>query len=201
MALMLASAVRGRALPGESESGDLDVFVEFTGGTLVGAIDGLGHGEEAAAAARAAAAVCRGHAAASLTELVQLCHLELRNTRGAVLSLASFRDADATMSWLGVGNVEGVLFRADADAKRPREELICRPGIVGYGMPPLREHVLPVHAGDVLVFATDGINSGFFAVQSPTRRTPGDVADEILRSYAKENDDALVVVACCGGIV
>jgi hypothetical protein len=41
---MLASAVRGRALRGELESGDLDVVVEFAGGALVGAIDGLGHG-------------------------------------------------------------------------------------------------------------------------------------------------------------
>jgi negative regulator of sigma-B (phosphoserine phosphatase) len=198
---MLASAVRGRALPGEAESGDLDIIVEFSGGTLVGAIDGLGHGEEAAVAARAAAAVCRGHATASLTELAHLCHAQLRNTRGAVLSLASFRDADETMSWLGVGNVEGVLFRADAGAARSREGLICRPGIVGYRMFSLREHVLPIHAGDVLVFATDGIDRGFFAMQTPARRDPGDVADEILLAYAKEIDDALVVVACYGGTV
>jgi len=197
---MLASAVRGRAMRGELESGDLDVVVEFAGGTLVGAIDGLGHGEEAATAARAAAAVCREHAADPLTVLMQRCHAALRKTRGVVLNLASFRDADGTMSWLGVGNVEGVLFRAGMDAKRPREDLICRPGIVGYRMPSLRERILPVESGDVIVFVTDGIDARFCVVTTPTQRDPGDVADEILRGYAKETDDALVVVACYRGV-
>jgi hypothetical protein len=103
------------------------------------------------------------------------------------------------MSWLGVGNVEGVLFRADAEAERPHEELICRPGIVGYRMPVLRERVLPVQPGDVIVFATDGIDGRFCVVETPTQRDPGDVADEILREHAKEMDDALVVVACYRG--
>jgi negative regulator of sigma-B (phosphoserine phosphatase) len=197
---MLASAVRGRALHGELESGDLDVVVEFAGGTLVGAIDGLGHGEAAAAAARAAAAICREHADDPLEELMQRCHTELRRTRGAVLSLASFRDIDETMSWLGVGNVGGVLFRADAGAERPREDLICRPGIVGYRMPPLRERILPVRSGDVLIFATDGIDGGFCLVETPTQRDLDDMADEILHTYAKELDDALVVVGCYRGI-
>jgi hypothetical protein len=196
---MLASAVRGRALPGELESGDLHVVVEFPGGTLVGAIDGLGHGEDAAVAARAAAAICRERAAEPLMQLVQRCHAELRNTRGVVLSLASFRDADGTMSWLGIGNVDGVLFRADASAEPQREDLICRPGIVGYRMPSLRERVLPVYAGDMLVFATDGIDAHSFVLERLTRREPSDVADEILRAHAKEIDDALVVVACYSG--
>jgi negative regulator of sigma-B (phosphoserine phosphatase) len=165
---MLASAVRGRPLRGELESDDLDVVVKFAGGSLVGAIDGLGHGEEAAAAARAAATICREHADDPLGELVQRCHTELRRTRGAVLRLASFRDTDATMSWLGVGNVEGVLIRADADAERPQEELVCRPEIDGR----------------------------FCVVASPTQREPGDLADDILRGYTKEIDDTLVVVAC-----
>ena len=196
---MGASAVRGHALRGELESGDLHVLIDFSGGTLVGAIDGLGHGEEAALASRAAAAVCREHAGEPLTQLVQRCHTALRKTRGAVISLASFREADSTLSWLGVGNVEGVLFRADTAAKPMQEDLVCRPGIVGYQIPALRERVLPVSFGDVLVFATDGIDGRFVAVASPTRSEPGDLADEILRAYGKESDDALVVVACYSG--
>jgi negative regulator of sigma-B (phosphoserine phosphatase) len=197
--LTLASAVRGRALRGEPESGDLHIVADYPGGTLVGAIDGLGHGEEAATAARLAAAVCREHAADSLSVLVQRCHAQLRRTRGVVLSLASFRDADGTMSWLGVGNVEGALFRAGADQNRPREDLICRPGIVGYRMPPLRESVLHICSGDMLVFVTDGIDGRFFGVEWPAQRDPADVADEILRIHAKESDDALVVVARYSG--
>jgi hypothetical protein len=49
--------VAGRPLPGESESGDLGVVAAHADGALLAAIDGVGHGDAAAAAARAAADV------------------------------------------------------------------------------------------------------------------------------------------------
>ena len=48
---MIEWGVASRALPGETRSGDLHVVESFAGGALVAAVDGLGHGEEAADAA------------------------------------------------------------------------------------------------------------------------------------------------------
>jgi len=50
-------SVASRARPGEAVSGDLHVVVPTRDGALLGVIDGLGHGEEATAAARMAAIV------------------------------------------------------------------------------------------------------------------------------------------------
>jgi phosphoserine phosphatase RsbX len=182
-----------RAFAGETESGDLHVVAEFAGGALVAAIDGLGHGSEAAAAANVAAAVLRAHADEALIDLMPRCHEELRRTRGVALSIAAFDFDGGTMTWLGVGNVEGVLFRAGSAAEPAREAILLRGGVVGYQMPSLRATTLPVWPGDTLIFATDGIR-GNFEQESPLGREPRDIADDILRRHGKATDDALVLV-------
>ncbi len=98
------------------------------------------------------------------------------------------------MTWLGVGNVEGVLLYADGGGRRGRERLVTRGGIVGSELPPLRAEVLAVAPGDTLILATDGIQSGFaddLAVDAP----PQQLADQILARSGKSTDDALVLVA------
>jgi len=181
-------------LPGERESGDLHLVKPVRAGVLVSVVDGLGHGAEAAAAARAAVAALSRHAQESVLPLLQRCHQALAGTRGAVVSVALFDRADGSMTWLGVGNVEGVLLYADAGGRRGRERLVTRGGIVGSELPPLRAEVLAVAPGDTLILATDGIQSGFaddLAVEAP----PQQLADQILTRSGKRTDDALVLVA------
>jgi len=160
---------------------------------LVAAIDGLGHGREAALAARTAASVLKKRGDEPLTQLMQRCHEELRHTRGVVQSMALFEPRTATMTWLGVGNVEGVLFRAEGCSGTRRDSLILRGGVVGYQIPPLRPAKLHVAAGDVLVFATDGVRSGFSACY-PENPDAQQAADAILAEFGKETDDAMVLV-------
>src|SRR5260370_421927 len=95
-------------LAGQPESGDLGLVLPFPGGILVGALDGLGHGDEAAAAARAAAEVLRAQPDAPVIWLVRQCHNALGDTRGAVMSLASFSARYGTLTWMGIGNVAGL---------------------------------------------------------------------------------------------
>ena len=181
-------------LPGERESGDLHLVKPVRAGVLVSVVDGLGHGAAAAAAARAAVAALNRHAQESVLPLLQRCHQALAGTRGAVVSVALFDRADGSMTWLGVGNVEGVLLYADAGERRGRERLVTRGGIVGSELPPLRAEVLAVAPGDTLILATDGIQSGFadeLIVEAP----PQQLADQILTRSGKRTDDALVLVA------
>jgi len=101
------------------------------------------------------------------------------------------------MTWLSVGNVEGVLLYTDQTARpaRPaRATLLTRGGIVGSELPQLRAEVVPIAAGDILIFATDGIREGF-AEDLPTDPGPQQLADQILARYGKGTDDALVLVA------
>ena len=48
--------------------------------------------------------------------LLEQCHRALARTRGVVMSVASVRARELTVTWLGVGNVEGVLARSDPAA-------------------------------------------------------------------------------------
>lgn len=195
---LLDWAVAARALAGERESGDACVMAPFPGGVLVGVIDGLGHGPEAAEAARVATATLESRPGGQVIDLVRACHDALRRTRGVALSLASFHAATGTMTWIGVGNVEGALFRVDRNAPRPRDALMLRGGVVGYQLPPLRAASHRVHPGDMLLLATDGIAGGF-TERSPIGRAPQPVGEEILQLHGKATDDALILVAIYRG--
>ena len=195
-ATLIDWGVAAVALPGEAESGDLHLVRPVAGGVLVAVVDGLGHGAEAATAARLAVAALAPNAHESPLSLFERAHQALKGTRGVVMSLACFRHADPSLTWLGVGNVEGLLVHAvDASrAARARKSLVARGGIVGSVLPRLRPEVLPLTAGDTLIFATDGIREGFVD-GLPADATPQQQADHILARHRKGTDDALVLVA------
>ena len=181
------------AAPGEDESGDLGVLRPCGCGILVAVIDGAGHGLEAMAASRTAAGILETFAHESPLSLVLRCHEGLRSTRGVVMTLALIDVRDQTLTWLGVGNVDAVLFRA-ADAGASPERLLLRPGVLGYQLPALRAEVLQLRPFDTLILATDGIRPDF-AEQPRLNRTPQRIADDILARHSKGTDDALVMVA------
>src|SRR2546426_8152117 len=69
-------------LAGEVVSGDKHVVKVLPHGALLAAMDGLGHGEEAAAAANRVARVLQAADNESLISLLKRCHERLRSTRG-----------------------------------------------------------------------------------------------------------------------
>ena len=83
------------------------------------------------------------------------------------------------MTWLGVGNVQGVLMRSDAKNGNTKELLLLRAGVVGSQLPALQATVLPIVQDDTLFFATDGIRSDF-SVTLSARENPQRAADRIL---------------------
>ena len=189
----LEVGVAERALPGEWRSGDRAVLVAYEGGALVAAIDGLGHGGDAADAADAAAQVLAEHPDDDPEHLLGSCHRALARTRGAVMTLAWFDLVDETLSWTGVGNVEGRLVHAAAGPHAPTHGALTKGGVVGYNMPSIRVTGTGLEDGDVMVLATDGIESAF-ASAIRAGGTAQEIADRILEAHAKQSDDALVVV-------
>ena len=180
---------------GESISGDHYLIHRVKNRVLVAAIDGVGHGPEAAVASRKAAATLEANADRSLTFLFSACHNELHNTRGVVMSLAVFDGAENRMAWLGVGNVQGRLLRADKTSTTPEEELLQYSGVLGHTMPAvLASRVLPVAKGDVLILATDGIHPGF-TKGLHIGRSAHQITNDILLKDSRGTDDALVLVA------
>jgi phosphoserine phosphatase RsbX len=187
--------VASRPLPGQATSGDAHLVCPFEGGVLVAAIDGLGHGEEAALAARRASEALAARPDGPVIAMLQRCHEACRDSRGVALSLASFNAGLSTMTWLGVGNVEGLLVRADQTLEPSRESLLLRGGVVGERLPPLMAGIVKIGRGDTLVFATDGVHPAFLTELPPATEDPKDVAERILERHAGRSDDALVLVA------
>ncbi len=181
-----------RALPGQSICGDTYLVRETPNGVLVAAIDGLGHGPEAAEAGDAAVQALARDTGEDVVQLVKNCHERLHDTRGAVMSLALFDSVHDTMTWLGIGNVEACVVRADSRSK-DRPYVLSRGGVVGISLPTLRAETVPVSPGDALIMATDGIRSGFSRGVN-VLASPQEIADELLKQFARDTDDALVVV-------
>ena len=190
---MIEWGIARAALPGEPKCGDSHVVKFFSGGALVGVLDGIGHGEEACRAAETAAGILAANAREDIISLLKRCHNVLRGSRGVVMSLASFNFAEHTMTWSGVGNVEGLLVRSES-VKPARETLLLRGGVIGHQLPALQTALLPVNPGDTLIFTTDGIRHSFSTAQQ-YKDSPQAVADHILAVDSKGNDDSLVLVA------
>jgi phosphoserine phosphatase RsbX len=185
-----AAATRSRY--GKAPSGDLVVVTALADGILVAALDGLGHGHDAARAARAAGKIVRQSASGDLVALVGRCHQALMNTRGAAMSLAFISTSDGTLSWLGIGNVEGRLISGGDPAPRLKASLSLLPGVLGYELPSMRTAGVHIGSGDLLLFATDGIEAGF-ADSLDVVGTPRAIAERILAAHGRVTDDALVV--------
>jgi len=182
------------AVEGETISGDMYLIRPFDNGILVAAVDGLGHGPEAAASAQVAISTLEKNADQSIVSLVRSCHEALKSMRGVVMSLASFNKSRNTMTWLGVGNVEGRLVRANPKTGPSQDSLLLRGGIVGHNLPALIAIEVPVSTGDTLIFASDGIRNDFAQNLNITAH-PQQLVKDILTRFAKNTDDSLVVVA------
>ena len=186
--------VASSTMPGQSQSGDRHLVQPYANGVLVAVVDGLGHGEQAASAADRAVTILSQHAHESVVALCKRCHDDLRETRRVVMSLASFDERDGTLTWMGIGNVEGVVLGAKGSPHSRHEYLRLRSGVVGGTLPSLNASFMPMMQGDTLIVVTDGIRSGF-AKGLSTSDPPQLIADRILAEHSKGSDDALVLVA------
>src|SRR3977135_41041 len=180
--LTLEFGVAGSIAPGERGSGDLG------GVPLMAAISAIGHGEQAAATARLAADTLLRHPEDEPAALLMRCHAALRGTRGEVLSIASINLREDALSWVGIGNVSGLVCRGTASVLAARNELLARPGELGSGgLPPLGASVIPLRARDMLIFATDGI-SRHFSDDLASAASAQSLADDIIAHYCQRND-------------
>lgn len=189
-------AAKARPRPGEQVCGDRLIAVDVKGtGALIGVLDGLGHGAEAATAANRGVDVLRTSRAEPLDVLFQRCHRALSGTRGVAMTLVHIDFHSDTLSWVGIGNVA-----ADLVAKHPagvevRSSVRLAGGIVGYRIPEaLTPQEVPIRPGDLLVMTSDGIVEDH--LDDIDFSEPALViAEQILHKHSKDNDDALVLAA------
>jgi phosphoserine phosphatase RsbX len=184
--------IAGRCKRGEALSGDLGVVAPRSEGALVAAIDGVGHGSEAALAARRAAAVVQETGSQDLVLITKRCHDALRGTRGAAISLAFINARRSMLTWLGVGSVEGRVLSGDPSVLRPKGSLALGNGVPGHELPVLKTATLEMRAGDLLVLATDGIEPGFGDSLDVSGSSEA-ISERVVAGHWKPSDDGLVV--------
>ena len=189
-------AVAGRPLPGQDECGDQAVAAAVdTQAAVFGVIDGLGHGPDAALAARRAVAVVGQHLGDSPDVMMTHCHRELATTRGAAMTLACIDFETDTLQWLGIGNVAASLVVREPSGVETSSSARLASGIVGFALPRVQPaESVEIRPGHLLVMASDGITDGHldaldFAASAET------IAETILREHCRVTDDALVLVA------
>ena len=181
-------------LPGQPCSGDRYHLHQTSDHALIGVIDGLGHGAEAAVAAEAACGQLAAADTQSVGQLLARCHEELRGTRGAAMTLMNLDMKARRLEWAGVGNIMALLLHPQSSGKLARTELYVRGGVVGVSIPATVASGVNIAPGDLVVAATDGVDIGF-ADHVTRPEALQKLADRLLGEHRNGHDDALVLVA------
>ena len=184
-------AIEKQALAGESCCGDDAGWWESDGRITLCLADGLGHGREAEAAARAALAYVGGHLAAPLDQLFAGCDEALRGTRGVAMAMAVIDFDPGRLAFAGIGNVRAMV--VGPTTVRMASDF----GIVGAGYRRLRLETMHLETGSLVVLASDGLSERMDLTGTPPdlRQDPRRLARNLLAEWSvKSPDDAAVLV-------
>lgn len=176
-------------MAGEEACGDgWAVSCGKDGATLL-AVDGLGHGPEAAKAAHAAVAVLEQRPGVEAAELLHAAHEALRPTRGAALALARIDFARGELRFAGVGNIAGCVMDGS------RRALVSHNGIVGHNLRKVQEFAVPFQPEALCILHSDGIQTQWDLGRYPglEGRSPALIAAVLMRDHIRRRDDAVVL--------
>ncbi len=185
--MMLDLGTVSRTMPGECACGDAFLIDRMDHSLLVGVVDGLGHGEQAAEAAHAFTESVGQRPRASLESLMLAAHADIAGTRGAAAALLRINTPRGMIEFTGVGNIH---LHAISDVPiRP----ICVPGIVGHRLRKVRPFEFPLPSACLLAMCSDGIETRF-ELADYAELPSQEIADAILAEHGKNHDDATCVI-------
>ena len=180
-------------LRGETECGDAWRICAKQRRVSIMVADGLGHGRGAAEASATAAAVFSGVDHMAPTAALARFDSASRGTRGMALSFATIDETARCVDFSGVGNVDG---RVLTDDDEKGSHLVPQNGIVGHTMPNLRGSNVPWPRGARMVMHSDGVSARWRIDAYPglMKAHPAIMAGVIFRDFARQRDDATIVV-------
>jgi len=193
---------------GETHCGDDCVYWQSGREITLCIVDGLGHGQHAERAAKAAVDYVAHHLTEPLVDIFAGCDRALRRTRGVAMGIAVIvvgeeddEDEEAgtfvslsrtTLTYAGIGNTRAMIVRRE----HPVVRLPGNYGIVGGGYRRLSPATVPLNPGDLVILTTDGIKErcDLLGYGDALRGDVQQLAERILQDWSRETDDAAVLV-------
>ena len=186
-------AVICEALAGQIECGDDYLIKEINDGTLFAVVDGLGHGPEAAFAAKKAIQQLDASADQSIETQFRLCNEVLHGTRGVVMTAMKI-DLQYKLTYLAIGNVIGVIWKVAHNGKLVKGSIFMNNGMLGTrALPSMLVKTIELSPGDTVILATDGLKPQFES-ESPKFDSPARIAQHMFNTYRNIHDDGLMLV-------
>jgi anti-sigma regulatory factor (Ser/Thr protein kinase) len=180
-----------RPHPDEVLNGDAYFMSKRGGRTLFAVIDGLGHGGGAKEAADVAMLTLEDWAGEPLDDVMTATHNALRATRGAVMGAAIIDYENERFHYASVGNIAARVFGTPEHVS-----LISTNGMLGGRLGKLRVWTHAWANGATLVMTSDGLSEAWDINSYPglLNRSPQILAGILMRDYARDADDATVLV-------
>lgn len=177
--------------PGESVAGDSWEVKKSDEKFSFILADGLGHGLMASEASRLAVSIFAEEDRPQ-EMMMEILHRALRPTRGAAVSLADIDYQKKTLTFCGVGNVQGSIKSVGSIGKK----CVNYNGTVGVQIRKIQSMTYPYESGDIFVLASDGLSTHWDLMDYPglMGRHPFVIAGILFRDFMKTTDDVTVIV-------
>ena len=190
--LPLDVGVLSLPIKGEKICGDGWGVTQSEDGMRFMVVDGSGHGEFAAEAAREAEKLFAASGNDSLSKLLQDCHDSLRKTRGAAMAVASLQLKRNILSFAGIGNIG-----ASIATPTSSRGLVSHHGIVGHQVSRIQEFTFPWSSDGTLIMHSDGLKTAWNLGRYPGiwNKHPALIAGVLYRDFTRERDDVTILVA------
>jgi len=179
--------------PGEQLCGDAWTCHSTAERTVALLVDGLGHGWEAAEAAKEAVGTFRKRIQSPPREILGYIHEALRKTRGAVAAVAEIVPREGALVYAGVGNISAVVLSGGTS-----RSLVSHNGTLGVAVSRIQEFKSEWPVDGILVVHSDGLHSRWdlsaSAYPGLLARHPALIGGALLRDFRRQRDDSSVVV-------
>ena len=187
----LGFGVAARPIPGSKVNGDSYVIKTWGHQALVGAIDGLGHGQFAHRASQKARNYLQTHYDQPFTNLFLGVGRECLTTRGVVMALARFDWQHETVEFSSIGNISTRVFGAPQGMR-----FNVRRGVLGHHSPNPHIEKHPWEPSYTMVMHSDGLHTIWGVNDVPGLLSmPAQIAaKKLMDALSKQNDDAVVLV-------
>ena len=174
---------------GEIVSGDAFFYKHLPSYAIFGVIDALGHGPEAHQVAETVHQILETEYMKDLLNITEYCHQRLKGSRGAAIAIGKIDFRRSKLFHIGIGNIETRIYGGSA---------LFRPsysnGTLGMCIEGARAGEYPYSEGSCIVMFSDGISGRFDIDAVVLRKTVQEISHSIFSRYAKDHDDATVLV-------